>query len=83
VLFGRATGFPPLIPLGRLHPLRGGDGTQGFILDGVDAQDQAGWSVSGAGDVNGDGMADVVIGAPEHSDVGQSYVVYGRDTIAR
>ena len=39
------------------------DGTNGFRLDGVAAGDRSGSAVSNAGDVNGDGLADVVIGA--------------------
>jgi hypothetical protein len=56
--------------------------TTGFIIDGVAAGDGAG-AVSDAGDVNGDGIDDVIIGAsgadPEgRVDAGASYVVFGR-----
>lgn len=41
----------------------------------------SGMSVSGAGDVNGDGIADVLIGAPfADGDAGQSYIVFGNKT---
>jgi hypothetical protein len=58
-------------------------GSRGFRIDGIDANDISGRSVSGAGDVNGDGLADLVVGAPEFSTsgrglVGQSYVVFGK-----
>lgn len=33
------------------------------ILEGAATSDSFGWSVAGAGDVNGDGYADLVIGA--------------------
>ena len=38
----------------------------------------SGISVAGAGDVNGDGIDDLIIGAPDAvSDAGESYVVFG------
>ena len=40
------------------------DGTNGFRLIGIDASDLSGGSVSSAGDVNGDGFADLIVGAP-------------------
>jgi hypothetical protein len=45
------------------------------------AGDQLGFSVAGAGDVNGDGYADVVVGAPRNDvggeNSGQAYVFFG------
>jgi hypothetical protein len=39
-----------------------------------------GWSVAGAGDVNGDGYDDVIIGAAyDNSKTGKAYLFYGRD----
>ncbi len=49
-------------------------GSGGFVINGMDAYDSSGWSVSGAGDVNGDGLADVHVGARS---AGESYVVFG------
>jgi FG-GAP repeat/RTX calcium-binding nonapeptide repeat (4 copies) len=42
----------------------------------------SGESVAGAGDINGDGLADVIIGAPQGatSSTGFSYVVFGKTT---
>jgi Ca2+-binding RTX toxin-like protein len=58
------------------------DGTNGFTLQGVAAFDQSGQAVSGAGDVNGDGFADLLIGAPyaapHGTSSGASYVVFGK-----
>lgn len=56
------------------------EGDGGFALEGEAANEDAGRSVSGAGDVNGDGYADLLIGASgAESDAGRVYVVYGGD----
>jgi hypothetical protein len=58
------------------------NGTNGFVINGIDAGDSSGNSVSTAGDVNGDGIDDIIIGAkfsdPNGQDkAGESYVVFG------
>jgi hypothetical protein len=70
-----------------LLPVNGGDSSTGFVLSGIDIDDCAGSSVSAAGDVNGDGIGDLIIGAykadPYGSDgAGESYVVFGRSAAA-
>lgn len=62
-------------------------GSRGFRIDGAAAGDLAGFSVSGAGDVNGDGKADVIVGAPGadpqfRPNAGAAYVVFGRSSTA-
>ncbi|MEZ5926132.1 MAG: hypothetical protein R3D57_17315 [Hyphomicrobiaceae bacterium] len=52
------------------------DGTNGFHLVGP-GYDQAGYSVSSAGDINGDGFDDLLIGAPYAN---TAYVLFGKDT---
>jgi len=79
VVFGNATGFAPSLNLSTLN------GTNGFVIDGIDANDQTGRSVSSAGDVNGDGYDDLIIGAPYgdpngQSNAGECYVVFGKAT---
>lgn len=75
VIFGSKQAWPSLIYLGDL------DGTNGFIINGINENDQSGFSVGRAGDVNGDGIDDIVIGAPtavyESNRVGQTYVIFG------
>jgi hypothetical protein len=78
VIFGSTQGFPAVFQLAILLPDNGGDGTRGIALPGIDELDQAGWSVSAAGDVNADGIDDVIASAPGgHDDVGEIYVVFG------
>ena len=85
VVFGRDTAragnFPAVFQLASLLPDSGGDGSAGFVLTGIDSRDISGYSVSAAGDLNGDGLGDILIGAPDRrSSAGESYVVFGRDT---
>ncbi|MGB3673677.1 MAG: integrin alpha [Candidatus Nanopelagicales bacterium] len=74
VVYGSATPTTP-VDLANL-------GSAGFRIDGAAANDLNGWSVAGAGDVNSDGFADVIVGAPYADNIsrfnsGSSYVVYG------
>ena len=76
IVFGAAGGFAPSLSLAAL------DGTNGFRIDGINSFDFSGRSVSSAGDVNGDGFDDVIIGAryadPNgNSAAGESYVIFG------
>ena len=58
--------------------LSGLNGTNGFKLDGEATGDYSGLSVSAAGDINGDGHVDLLIGAEGHANqTGRSYVVFG------
>jgi hypothetical protein len=55
---------------------------QGFKIHGVTEGDNTGAAVSAIGDVNGDGYADLLIGAPGNvveNDPGTAYVIYGHD----
>ena len=76
VVFGSAGGFSASIDPSNLN------GTNGFVINGVDVGDKCGWSVSAAGDVNGDGIGDLIIGARSadpggNYSAGESYVVFG------
>ena len=60
------------------------DSTQGFIIQGDGIHDNAGYSVSSAGDVNGDGIADLIVGARmadgSGAGTGAAYVIYGQQS---
>ncbi len=76
VVFGRAGAFPSRIVLARL------DGSDGFRLVGDAELDGSGWSVSEAGDFNGDGLDDLLVSAiggdvGSNIDAGKVYVLFG------
>ncbi len=79
VVFGSASGFPADLDLTTL------DGTNGFAITGLADGDASGFSVAIAGDVNGDLVDDVLIGAPGADpdaatiDAGQAYLLFGSD----
>jgi hypothetical protein len=51
---------------------------QGFKISGAGAEDFSAEEVSSAGDINGDGIDDVIVGVPGAGDAGESYVIYGK-----
>src|SRR5690349_18580893 len=67
--------------------LAGLNGSNGFRLDGRAGGlgSRSGFSVASAGDVNGDGFDDIVVGDPyatnlaDYAGQGESYVVYGKE----
>ena len=81
VVFGKGTAFIPTFDLSTL------DGTNGFRIDAAAAGDEAGTSVASVGDINNDGFADIIVGAPladpsAKTGAGSSYVIYGKSTFA-
>ncbi len=81
LLFGRASGFPAEVFLADLLP-PAGDGSEGVLLLGRATDDETGVSVHGAGDVNGDGLADILVGAanassPNRFESGLAYLIFG------
>jgi Ca2+-binding RTX toxin-like protein len=79
VVFGSNSGFSASFNLSTLN------GSNGFAINGIAGYDFSGESVSSAGDVNGDGFDDLIIGARAADgngigEAGQSYVVFGKGT---
>jgi RTX calcium-binding nonapeptide repeat (4 copies)/FG-GAP repeat/FG-GAP-like repeat len=73
-VFGQAGGSRADLNLSDLN------GTNGFEISG-ERYSQSGRSATGAGDVNGDGFDDVILGSPGITgsrNIGFSYVVFGR-----
>ena len=65
----------------KIFPDDEGDAFQQRTFNGMAAGDIYGWSVSSAGDVNGDGYDDIIIGAPQNGFAGiysgRAYIYYG------
>lgn len=74
VVFGSAYG-----PKGGTVQLAKLTGADGFVIEGVSDGALTGYSVAGAGDVNADGFADLLVGAQNEGPNGSAFVVFGRD----
>ncbi|MDR9453512.1 MAG: choice-of-anchor D domain-containing protein [Wenzhouxiangella sp.] len=80
VVFGSQSGWAASFSL--QAEIVDGDGSQGFKAVGEANDDRLGAAVSAAGDVNGDGVSDLLLSADEadfsnRADAGRSYVVFG------
>jgi len=85
---GRTNSGSAYVVFGRETPLNtdlAALGDRGVRIDGAAANDRAGYAVAGVGDMNGDGRADVLVGAHAadnngRSNSGSAYVVFGQPT---
>ncbi|MCE3290237.1 MAG: hypothetical protein K0R83_2249, partial [Caulobacter sp.] len=81
VIYGRAAPLPTSITEAEL------DGTLGFKLYADQAGGYAGRSISSAGDINGDGIDDMIVGAAQTGAGGKwsgsAYVLFGRDAASQ
>lgn len=89
VVFGKSTSFSSWIDLASL------DGNNGFSLEGPNERDYLGHAV-GSGDINGDGIDDLIVGAPggtcthtfshncrlDNQNKGKTFVVFGQNSFA-
>ncbi len=81
VVFGRSSGLPANFALSSLN------GSNGFRIQGATTDDFAGQTVCRAGDINQDGIAELVIGSPEADPgntmaAGRVYVLFGNDFVS-
>ncbi|MEM6468828.1 MAG: hypothetical protein AAF802_04615 [Planctomycetota bacterium] len=84
VIFGSGTAFSATLDATSLSS------GEGFVIDGIAAGDGLGNSVSGAGDVNGDGTEDLIVGASQVENApdpdvrrnvsGSAYVIFGSNS---
>ncbi|MCK8523864.1 gliding motility-associated C-terminal domain-containing protein [Aquimarina sp. D1M17] len=81
IVFGSTSGFPNPIEESTLN------GTNGFVIPGFRTSN-IGRPVSGGGDINGDGIADFIVGSPGETPIGstertgEAYVIFGGDHFA-
>lgn len=73
VVFGKTSGLSN-INLASLS------NTQGFEIMGKASYEQLGCALSEVGDVNGDGIDDIIVGARSEYTTGSAYVIFGRKT---
>lgn len=77
VLFGKSQNFPTILNLSTLN------GSNGFMLTGINASDNSGNQVKLINDINNDSIGDIIISAPNAEqdvnsfDTGSVYVVFG------
>ncbi len=79
VVFGQSTAFSSTFDLSSLN------GSNGFIINGIDNDDQSGRTGRGIGDINQDGFMDIALSAPYAdkstpplaTNNGEVYVIFG------
>ncbi len=74
IIFGTSSPLPVDLDLTTL------DGTNGFTVQGAVKDERLGETIAGPGDINGDGIDDLIIGSSNSS--GSSMVLYGSNTFA-
>lgn len=77
VIFGQPGGFTGSVNVPELN------GTTGFVITGLSAEERSGIALTATGDINGDGNKDLVIGAPgatvgDQINAGKTSVIFGK-----
>jgi len=57
--------FPPVYDPSLLLPANGADGSTGFVINGANGGDFLGDAIAMGADINGDGLDDLLVGAPQ------------------
>jgi hypothetical protein len=73
VIFGRAEPYSSTLTPATL-------GNNGYVIAGSAEDDNLGWMLANAGDLNSDGNDDLIIGAPLAAPAGATFVVFGKST---
>lgn len=76
VIYGQNKGFPSIFNLNLIN------GTNGFVIHGENKNDHFGSSVATVGDINADGVVDLLVGTNKNPPQGQlsdgtAYVIFG------
>jgi len=69
IIFGSSSPFPTPFDVSTL------DGTNGFVVEGIAYDERRGATITGPGDINGDGIDDLIIGSSNTS--ADEVVLYG------
>jgi Ca2+-binding RTX toxin-like protein len=73
VIYGKSSGFPPDFNVRDLN------GTNGFKISGSEPFEEFGTGVSAAGDFNGDGIDDLIVGSSyTNTSAGKCYIFFGK-----
>jgi hypothetical protein len=83
IVYGTSTPFVDDIGLTTVNSNPDNYGTVGFLIGGSSREEHLGWDLSAAGDINNDGIVDMIIGAPfygitQYAAPGKAYVLYGQ-----
>lgn len=73
VIFGSKEPWPSVMNANELN------GQNGFAINGINPNDTCGYALTGIGDINGDRIGDIILGASRWNNyAGQSYVIFGK-----
>lgn len=79
VVYGWTDARGPELDLLSVFPENGGDGSRGVLIKQDQGTLEFSESIAGPGDISGDGIDDLLMGAPfADGDYGQTYVLFGR-----